>query len=57
MLDIIGILFTTLLMLAVIVKAVRQDRVQPWFATPRKRGPGATAAAVDAKRWQRAKTH
>ena len=53
MLDIFGIVFTTVLMLAVVVKAVRLDRIQPWFATPRKKNPDAAAATTDAKRWKR----
>jgi hypothetical protein len=31
MLDLTGILFSSVLMLIVIVQAVRLDRVQPWF--------------------------
>jgi hypothetical protein len=31
MLDLTGIMFSSVLMLIVIVQAVRQDRIQPWF--------------------------
>jgi hypothetical protein len=31
MLDLTGILFSSVLMLIVIVQAVRLDRIQPWF--------------------------
>jgi hypothetical protein len=31
MLDLTGIMFSSVLMLLVIVQAVRQDRIQPWF--------------------------
>lgn len=33
MLDIAGILFSSVMMLFVIVRAVRLDRSQPWFQT------------------------
>ena len=33
MLDLAGILFSSVMMLMVIVQAVRLDRVQPWFQT------------------------
>jgi hypothetical protein len=31
MLDLIGIMFSSVMMLIVIVQAVRLDRIQPWF--------------------------
>jgi hypothetical protein len=33
MLDVTGILFSSLMMLFVVVRAVRLDRTQPWFQT------------------------
>ncbi len=33
MLDIAGILFSSIMMLIVIVRAVQLDRTQPWFQT------------------------
>jgi hypothetical protein len=50
MLDLTGIMFSSVMMLMVIVRAVRLDRLQPWFqAVERKEKP------VDEKTrtWQR----
>lgn len=33
MLDLTGIMFSSVMMLMVIVRAVRLDRLQPWFQT------------------------
>lgn len=50
MLDLTGIMFSSIMMLFVIVQAVRQDRTQPWFQTIKhKEAPVAEMA----KPWQR----
>jgi hypothetical protein len=47
MLDLAGILFSSCLMLFVIVRAVQLDRVMPWFQTiTRKPGTGDTGKAA-----------
>jgi hypothetical protein len=33
MLDLAGIMFSSVMMLMIIVRAVRLDRIQPWFQT------------------------
>jgi hypothetical protein len=50
MLDLYGILFSSLMMLFIIVRAVRLDRVQPWFQTVKIKvqDPAANKAG-----WQR----
>jgi hypothetical protein len=35
MLDTFGILFSSVMVLAIIIRAVRLDRTQPWFAQPK----------------------
>jgi hypothetical protein len=40
MLDLTGIMFSSIMMLMVIVRAVQLDRIQPWFQTIRKEKPG-----------------
>lgn len=37
MLDLAGILFSSVMMLMVIVQAVRLDRIQPWFQTIKRK--------------------
>jgi hypothetical protein len=37
MLDLTGILFSSVMMLMAIVRAVRMDRVQPWFQTVKRK--------------------
>ncbi|MDR3534773.1 MAG: hypothetical protein P4L90_29945 [Rhodopila sp.] len=50
MLDLAGILFSSVMILMVIVRAVQLDRIQPWFQTvKRKDGPAASSKRV----WQR----
>jgi len=40
MLDLFGIMFSSLMMLMVIIRAVQQDRAQPWFQkVTRKEAP------------------
>ena len=47
MLDLTGIMFSSVMMLMVIVRAVRLDRIQPWFqAIKRKDKPAEDKAAV-----------
>ena len=50
MLDLTGILFSSVMMLMVIVRAVQLDRVQPWFQ-PVKRQPETKPAGQPV--WQR----
>jgi hypothetical protein len=50
MLDLTGILFSSVMMLMVIIRAVRLDAVQPWFqAIKRKEGP----TSANRRPWQR----
>jgi hypothetical protein len=43
MIDIAGILFSSVMVLIIIVRAVQFDRVQPWFQTlPRKDDAGTS---------------
>ncbi len=50
MLDLAGIIFSSVMMLVVIVRAVRLDRLQPWFqSVKRKEQP----AGDEARAWQR----
>jgi hypothetical protein len=39
MLDMAGILFSSLMMLMIIVRAVRLDRLQPWFQVIERKKP------------------
>jgi hypothetical protein len=39
MLDLAGILFSSIMMLVVIVQAVRLDATQPWFQTRKRPDP------------------
>ncbi len=49
MLDLTGIMFSSVMMLMVIVRAVRMDQTQPWFqALKRKDKP----VAVKARSWR-----
>jgi hypothetical protein len=36
MLDLAGIMFSSVMMLVIIVRAVRLDRIQPWFQTVKR---------------------
>jgi hypothetical protein len=49
MLDTLGILFSTVMILVVIFNAVRLDRVQPWFQTLKDDG----VAVKTARTWHR----
>ena len=50
MLDLTGIMFSSVMMLIVIVRAVQQDRLQPWFqAVKRKDAPAPNREAA----WKR----
>jgi hypothetical protein len=53
MLDMLGILFSTVAVLVVIVRAVRFDRVQPWFQPldPPTDAAGSPRGRTDA--WRR----
>jgi hypothetical protein len=50
MLDLAGILLSSMMMLIVIVRAVRMDRSQPWFQTVK---PRKVPAEKEAQRWRR----
>jgi hypothetical protein len=50
MLDLTGIMFSSVMMLMVIIRAVQLDRSQPWFqAVKRKEAP----ASAGKRAWQR----
>jgi hypothetical protein len=49
MLDLAGIMFSSVMMLVIIVQAVRLDRVQPWFQTVKRKKP----AEVRTSGWRR----
>jgi hypothetical protein len=55
MLDLAGIIFSSVMMMIVVVNAVRLDRIQPWFSTARKKAAGTAGPA--GKPWQRARPH
>ena len=48
MLDLTGITLSCLVMMLIIIRAVRLDRVQPWFQTIKLK-----SAVTSAKVWQR----
>jgi hypothetical protein len=50
MLDLTGILFSSVMMLIVIVRAVQLDREQPWFQTIKGQGTPAPARQAIWKR-------
>ncbi len=50
MLDLTGIMFSSILMLVVIVQAVRLDRIQPWFQALK---PKAKPAEDNDPSWRR----
>ncbi len=50
MLDLAGIMFSSVLMLIVIVQAVRLDRIQPWFQALK---PKAKPAENPIRSWRR----
>jgi hypothetical protein len=49
MLDLAGIMFSSLAMLIIIVRAVRLDRIQPWFQTVKRKEPADARAPA----WRR----
>jgi hypothetical protein len=60
MLDLFGIMFSSILMLFVIVRAVQLDRVTPWFQPARRREAASKRAAkgwagrrVETNSWRR----
>ena len=53
MLDLTGIMFSSIMMLIVIIRALQLDHTQPWFPTM-KRNDTLTEAGKRA--WQRQKT-
>jgi hypothetical protein len=40
MLDVAGIIFSSMMMLMIIVRSVRLDRLQPWFQAIERKKPG-----------------
>jgi len=42
MLDLFGILFSSVIMFLVILRAIQMDRTQPWFRPPKFTGVRAT---------------
>jgi len=57
LLDLAGILFSSIMLLIVITRAVQLDRTRPWFAAPAAqdaaRHGGETAPPVKKSRWAR----
>jgi hypothetical protein len=53
MLDLTGILFSSVMMLIVVVRALQLDRSQPWFPSVRRK---ATPAAAATRAWRRRNT-
>jgi hypothetical protein len=49
MLDLCGIVFTSVMMLTVIVRALQADRIQPWFQTIKRNDVQPSA---DRRPWQ-----
>lgn len=54
MLDLTGIMFSSIMMLIVIVRALKLDRTQPWFQTVKRKD--APAAEAGKRAWQRQNT-
>ena len=52
MLDLAGIMFSSIMMMMVIVRAVRMDRTQPWFQTVKRKDD---TAGKDNGPWRRQK--
>jgi hypothetical protein len=50
MLDLTGIMFSSVMMLIVIMRAVQQDRLQPWFQKVKRKDTPAVAAPIPWKR-------
>ncbi len=52
MLDLTGILFSSIMMLMVIIRAVRLDAIQPWFQQVKLK---ESATSANQRPWQRQK--
>jgi hypothetical protein len=50
MLDLTGIMFSSVMMLMVVVRALQLDRAQPWFQTLKRNEVPVTA---DTRSWKR----
>jgi hypothetical protein len=50
MLDLTGIMFSSVMMLMVIIRALQLDRAQPWFQQVKRKGPPTPA---NKRAWQR----
>jgi hypothetical protein len=44
MLDVAGIMFSTIMVLMVVIRAIRLDRVQSWFGLPSREKSETTAS-------------
>ena len=53
MLDLFGIMFSSAMMLMVIIQAVRLDQAQPWFQKVKREN---TPASSEKQTWQRRKS-
>lgn len=55
MLDLTGIMFSSIMMLIVVIKAVKLDRVMPWFEIPARRPNTAATTGTpvsESSRWE-----
>jgi len=52
MLDMIGISFSSVMILMVVIRAIQRDRDQPWFENIKVKAP-STKAECSAKPWHR----
>jgi len=52
MLDLAGIMFSSVMMLIIIMRALQLDRVQPWFQKVKRKDTPGDAAAIPWKRRQ-----
>ena len=52
MLDLFGILFSSTIMILVIIRAVQLDREQPWFQAPKRQSEDKEKQVV-AQPWRR----
>jgi hypothetical protein len=55
-LDLVGIVFSSVMMLFVIIRAVQLDRTRPWFETAAPDEPSAQEAAVKPVRGRKPRT-
>ncbi len=53
MLDLFGIVFSSTIMVLVVIRAVQLDREQPWFQSLKSRPEEEKQKQVGAQRWRR----